>query len=733
MKPTQAASVVPAIVGYADRFSTQPGDRLAFKVSSMGGLPFRANVVRIHCADPNPAGPGLKMEKVDFGLRDSYSGAEQPVHMGSCAIGTLGGLSNGQELVIELTLQPTLRSNTMQTLMALQTSDAADGLALALRNGELMIRRLGPAPGPETIETGAEIRMDAWTRLQVTFRRNGKTTITTAKVGSRESASNALLIRETQAYGLIDGIDTVCLGAVWRGHPEDVFEGLMEAPSILVPDSDKAGASSLRPIAMWDFSQTMRLQSVPNSVGTSGGLTLVNLPQRAVRSSLWSGLNMDWKTAPGEYAAIRFHSDDLSDCKWDTSLELSVPSDAASGVYGLVVENNRGNDTIPFYITPASGGPRARIVFLAPTLTYLAYANHARGNFEGGLERRVKAWGAYPHNADVVTAYGASTYNNHRDGSGISISSRLRPILTMRPGYLTFDDPRGSGLRHFSADSHITDWLREKGFAFDVITDEDLDEQGKAALEGYDVVITGSHPEYYTRNMMEAMLDFRTGGGSLMYMGGNGFYWKIARSEDAPHALEIRRAEGGMRMWASEPGEYYNQFDGEYGGMWRRNGLAPQAIAGVGFAVEGDFVGSPYLRTPESFQPEFEWLFEGVSTHSPTEGIGDFGLSGGGAAGFELDQAAYDLGTPEYVSVVAVSNGHDPSFKHMPEELLTWDLLTGKPRKYGGICANMVCGISPKGGGIFASGSICFAGSLSHNNYVNNVSRIVENFLRRFV
>jgi N,N-dimethylformamidase len=345
----------------------------------------------------------------------------------------------------------------------------------------------------------------------------------------------------------------------------------------------------------------------------------------------------------------------------------------------------------------------------------------------------VKAWEAYPHNADVVTAYGASTYNNHPDGSGISISSRLRPILTMRPGYLTFADQHGSGLRHFSADSHITDWLHEKGFEFDVITDEDLDDNGKRALDGYDVVITGSHPEYYTRNMMEALLAFRTGGGSLMYMGGNGFYWKIARSEHAPHALEIRRAEGGMRMWASEPGEYYNQFDGEYGGMWRRNGLAPQAIAGVGFAVEGDFVGSPYLRTQESFQPEFEWLFEGVNTHSPSECIGDFGLSGGGAAGFELDQAAYDLGTPEYVSVVAVSHGHDPSFKHMPEELLTWDLLLGKPRKHGGICANMVCGISPKGGGIFASGSICFAGSLSHNNYDNNVSCIVENFLRRFL
>jgi N,N-dimethylformamidase len=163
------------------------------------------------------------------------------------------------------------------------------------------------------------------------------------------------------------------------------------------------------------------------------------------------------------------------------------------------------------------------------------------------------------------------------------------------------------------------------------------------------------------------------------------------------------------------------------------NRCLPQMIAGVGFAVEGDFVGSPYRRTPESFQPEFEWLFKGVDNATAMEDIGNFGLSGGGAAGFELDQAARDLGTPDYVSVVATSYGHDPSFKHMPEELLTWDLLLGKPRLYGGICANMVCGISPSGGGVFSSGSICFAGSLFHGDYNNNVSRIVENFLRRFV
>src|SRR3546814_7683442 len=75
----------------------------------------------------------------------------------------------------------------------------------------------------------------------------------------------------------------------------------------------------------------------------------------------------------------------------------------------------------------------------------------------------------------------------------------------MRPGYLTFDDARGSGLRHFPADTHVTDWLEAKGIAYDVMTDEDIDEGGAEALEPYATVLTGSHPEYHTTGTLDAL------------------------------------------------------------------------------------------------------------------------------------------------------------------------------------------------------------------------------------
>ena len=49
------------LIGYLDRFSARPGERLAVKVSSALGAPYAADLVRIRHADPNPDGPGMKL------------------------------------------------------------------------------------------------------------------------------------------------------------------------------------------------------------------------------------------------------------------------------------------------------------------------------------------------------------------------------------------------------------------------------------------------------------------------------------------------------------------------------------------------------------------------------------------------------------------------------------------------------------------------------------------------
>jgi hypothetical protein len=83
--------------------------------------------------------------------------------------------------------------------------------------------------------------------------------------------------------------------------------------------------------------------------------------------------------------------------------------------------------------------------------------------------------------------------------------------------------------------------------------------------KGNHAVVTGSHPEYHTPNTLNALQKYADSGGRLAYLGGNGFYWRIATSAEIPDVVEVRRAEGGIRAWAAEPGEYFQALDGGYG------------------------------------------------------------------------------------------------------------------------------------------------------------------------
>ena len=107
----------------------------------------------------------------------------------------------------------------------------------------------------------------------------------------------------------------------------------------------------------------------------AGWSATVNSPKRAVTGHNWTGREVNSRLAPGEYGAIHFHEDDLDDSSWDVDFELRIPADLKSGVYAARLQAGRHKDYVPFFVRPAKGTSQADIAFLAPTLTYLAYAN----------------------------------------------------------------------------------------------------------------------------------------------------------------------------------------------------------------------------------------------------------------------------------------------------------------------------------------------------------------------
>src|SRR5258708_25850887 len=205
------------------------------------------------------------------------------------------------------------------------------------------------------------------------------------------------------------------------------------------------------------------------------------------------------------------------------------------------------------------------------------------------------------------------------------------------------------------------------GVAYDVVTDDDLHDKGVESLKSYKVVLTGSHPEYHPEQTLDALQSYTETGGRLMYLGGNGFYWRAAPTDKVPGVIEIRRTEGGIGTWAAEPGEYYRAFDGAYGGLWRRSDRAPNQLCGIGFSSQGRFVGNAYRQTPAARDNHHAWVFEGVKD----ELVGGYGFSGCGAAGFELDRLGHPLGRPLNSLPLAAPEGpHRKDFVVVHEERL---------------------------------------------------------------
>jgi N,N-dimethylformamidase len=226
--------------------------------------------------------------------------------------------------------------------------------------------------------------------------------------------------------------------------------------------------------------------------------------------------------------------------------------------------------------------------------------------------------------------------------------------------------------------------------------------------------------------MFDALQGYLGAGGRLMYLGGNGFYWVASLDPEEGHTMEIRRW-GRSRGLEVAPGEFYHSTTREFGGLWRFRGRAPQELVGVGYSAAGYEHNGVYTRQPGSFDPRAAFIFDGIGAG---ERIGDFQSVIGrrGAAGQEVDRVDFALGTPPHALVLATSTDFSEDYRAAPEE------------SYGGRGAavdlrrsDMVFFETPNGGGVFSVGSINWFGALPYRNYDNNVSRITENVLRRFL
>ena len=127
---------------------------------------------------------------------------------------------------------------------------------------------------------------------------------------------------------------------------------------------------------------------------------------------------------------------------------------------------------------------RRRVALLVPTFSYQVYGCFVRPGRGAEIAERAAAWGALRETPDMNPQFGLSCYNEHSDGSGVSLVTQFRPMLDTRPRQFALMDPveGGSGTARWVADNYIDQFLSTIGMAHDVITDHDLHAEGVAAL-----------------------------------------------------------------------------------------------------------------------------------------------------------------------------------------------------------------------------------------------------------
>ena len=748
------------VFGYADKISVRPGDDISFYVHADGTRTVDAQLVRLIHGDSHPDGPGYREEEIAFEANGVWNVRKQFTQVGSfltVADPDRHLAMNGSFSLCTFVSPNSPGGGRRQCLLGRWDAFGNRGYGLWLNPDGFLEFGFGDGHEVDYLDAEVPLLKNNWYFVAATFdARSGVATLYQEGVSTRY---NSLLskvanvdfrshVRETLRFRPVnpDDVPFLLAGAQDRHTLRGTFvtqclNGKLDRPAVFArvltrDELDKYRDSGAPPadgqVAFWDTARGYTDRGIGDRVIDAGPHGLhaegYNRPVRAQTGFNWQGRDDCFRLAPQQFGGIEFHDDAIIDCKWELTRSIKVP-ELRSGAYAyrLRTGDARGmrEEYIVFFVRAVS--PRAPVLFLVPTASYLAYANEHL-SFDAEIMQPLAGQSPILSEIDIelyqTAEFGLSMYDHHADGAGVCYSTYRRPILNMRP------KSRISSMGvtwQFAADLSIIAWLEHMGYDYEITTDEDLHRDGIDALKPHQVVLSGTHPEYTSEEMLDATEDYIAQGGRFIYLGGNGFYWNVGFHTDDPWCMEVRKLNSGMRAWQARPGEYYLATTGQKSGLWKDLGRPPQKIFGVGFISEGFDSARPYRRMPDSWHRRASWMLEGIEG----EIIGDFGLAHGGAGGIEIDRYDLTLGTPPHSLIIASSGGHSDNYQTVVEEVLyPYPGLSGS-HDYR-VRADMVYFTAPGDGAVFSTGSIAFSQSLPYRNFDNNVSRLLSNIVTAF-
>jgi hypothetical protein len=351
---------------------------------------------------------------------------------------------------------------------------------------------------------------------------------------------------------------------------------------------------------------------------------------------------------PQHYAADAYERG----ARWEPTFTLPVGADWPGGMYSASISDPSGAAfDITFIVKKPGSDPGAGLAVLGSTNTWLAY----------------NTWG------------GASLYRYDLDDGLDKLEGQRVHMQRPNPAATT----SGHDGHLANAELHVLRELEHNGFAYDLYADIDL-HQAPDLLRQYHTLLINTHSEYWTEEMYAGLENFLDAGGNLVYLSGNGLYWKV---EIHGHQLEVRRDNTSHTV------------SGESGGRWRDCGRPEARLLGVRYTWAG--FKSTYM--PYKVVTPQHWVFDGTGVERGSL-IGKSGLNKGGASGWETD---------------TIDRRHKPAgLVHLAKGTNRW-----------GCGADMTYFTHAGGGGVFSVGSITFGGSLAVDPVLR---RMLRNVLVRF-
>ena len=713
-----------SILAYADKQSLFPGEELEFKVSTENIEEYDVEIVRLKepAVGEGDDFPDYSPIKMETDLPKKIKGRKQETAFGSYAIVEDSNLLNnskvGSRLIFSGHIFPTLIKEEDSTVLFISNTDGSKYYKLCINSKGFEVASSTLKDRILLHDKG--IKNNRWYYFELeldlnegkgSWMINGENEKDRIKEKEINTSLDFVIPKEN-----IEDYNTLVLAAhldksdAKINYPRECFNGKID---------------HFKVVDLIHFDGAANEMADQELIDTNNGhnAKLINFPTRAVTGIDWNGETTNFVVDPKAYSAVHFHEDDLYDSNWETDFTLTIPDSWESGVYAAYLRSEADDREfyVPF-ILRATKGNEKKCAFLVSTATYAAYAN---------MNLRVHAqFNELIHGRLTVTDYtdwymvnypelGLSCYDIHRDGSIVVYSSMKRPVTNFRPT---------GRIYKMCMDLLIIAWLERSGIEYDVIADEDVHREGYESLKAYTTVITSSHPEYYSASMLDSLDELVNNSGRLMYLGGNGFFWVTGYHNDYPGIVEVRR-NGKFFAWSSyDCADPFLSFTKEQGGTWGSAGRNPEKLAGVGFVLQGFDTCEGYTRSNDSYDERVQFIFDGIDD----EVIGDFGILQGGAAGYEMDNYNVRNGSPEHGLVIASSEDHSNLYEMLEvkvESYLDYHTAIDKAR----IRADIVFFETPSGGAVFSVGSIAWCGSFSVNNYENNIKKLSDNVLHRFM